>query len=61
MAAIQQMWEAKVMASKALEDIRHNNITSSKFVLQLPAHYNHSDEDRRPRGRHGDTVTYPTY
>uniref|UniRef100_A0A8C5CYR0 General transcription factor IIA, 1-like n=1 Tax=Gadus morhua TaxID=8049 RepID=A0A8C5CYR0_GADMO len=46
---LKRMWEAKVMASKALEDIRHNNITSSKFVLQLPAHYNHSDEDRRPR------------
>ncbi|CAL8285260.1 unnamed protein product [Arctogadus glacialis] len=45
---LKRMWEAKVMASKALEDIRHN-ITSSKFVLQLPAHYNHSVEDRRPR------------
>ncbi|KAK0131132.1 TFIIA-alpha and beta-like factor [Merluccius polli] len=43
---LKQVWESKVVQSKALEDFRTNG-THSKFVLQLPANYNHPD--RRPR------------
>ncbi|CAL8257624.1 unnamed protein product [Lota lota] len=43
---LKRIWESKVMQSKALEDLRNNNVTSSKFVLQLPANYNHPDQDR---------------
>ena len=44
---LSQVWESKVVQSKALEDFRTNG-THSKFVLQLPANYSHPD--RRPRG-----------
>ncbi|CAL8299983.1 unnamed protein product [Merluccius merluccius] len=43
---LKQVWESKVVQSKALEDFRTNG-THSKFVLQLPDNYSHPD--RRPR------------
>ncbi|XP_034537583.1 TFIIA-alpha and beta-like factor isoform X2 [Notolabrus celidotus] len=39
------LWESKMMQSKAMEDIRKNNINSSNFVLQLPANYSHTEQD----------------
>ena len=40
-----QLWESKMMQSKAMEDIRKNNINTSKFVLQLPANYSQADQE----------------
>lgn len=40
-----QLWESKMMQSKAMEDIRKNNINSSNFVLQLPANYSQADQE----------------
>lgn len=40
-----QLWESKMMQSKAMEDFRKNNINSSNFVLQLPASYSRTDQE----------------
>lgn len=40
-----QLWESKMMQSKAMEDLRKNSINSSNFVLQLPANYRHPDQE----------------
>lgn len=40
-----QLWESKMMQSKAMEDFRKNNINSSNFVLQLPASYSQTDQE----------------
>lgn len=40
-----QLWESKMMQSKAMEDFRKNNINSSNFVLQLPANYSQTDQE----------------
>ncbi len=40
-----QLWESKMMQSKAMEDFRKNNINSSNFVLQLPANYSQPDQE----------------
>lgn len=40
-----QLWESKMMQSKAMEDLRKNNINSSNFVLQLPANYRQHDQE----------------
>lgn len=40
-----QLWESKMMQSKAMEDFRKNNINSSNFVLQLPASYSQADQE----------------
>ncbi|CAK6951668.1 TFIIA-alpha and beta-like factor [Scomber scombrus] len=42
---LRHLWESKMMQSKAMEDIRKNNINSSKFVLQLPANYSQADQE----------------
>ncbi|KAM4607486.1 TFIIA-alpha and beta-like factor [Polymixia lowei] len=42
---LRQLWESKLMQSKALEDFRKSNINSSKFVLQLPANYSRPDQE----------------
>ncbi len=34
-----------MMQSKAMEDLRKNNINSSNFVLQLPANYTQTDQE----------------
>lgn len=39
-----QLWESKMMQSKAMEDLRKNN-NSSNFVLQLPANYRQTDQE----------------
>lgn len=41
-----QLWESKMMQSKAMEDLRKNN-NSSNFVLQLPANYRQTDQEVR--------------
>lgn len=40
-----QLWESKMMQSKAMEDFRKNNINSSNFVLQLPANYSQTNHE----------------
>lgn len=40
-----QLWESKMMQSKAMEDFRKNSINSSNFVLQLPASYSQTDQE----------------
>lgn len=48
-----QLWESKMMQSKAMEDFRKNNISSSNFVLQLPDNYRQSaDRELTGNGRH---------
>lgn len=39
-----QLWESKVMQSKAMEGLR-KNANPSNFVLQLPASYTQSDQE----------------
>uniref|UniRef100_A0A3Q3MWD8 General transcription factor IIA, 1-like n=1 Tax=Mastacembelus armatus TaxID=205130 RepID=A0A3Q3MWD8_9TELE len=36
---LKQLWESKMMQSKAMEDFRKNNLNPSNFVLQLPVNY----------------------
>lgn len=45
MSSAVQLWESKMMQSKAMEDLRKNSINSSNFVLQLPANYRHPDQE----------------
>ena len=40
-----QLWESKMMQSRAMEDFRKNNINTSNFVLQLPANYSQADQE----------------
>lgn len=44
-SSVVQLWESKMMQSKAMEDFRKNNINSSNFVLQLPANYSQTDQE----------------
>lgn len=39
-----QLWESKVMQSKAMEGLRKNT-NPSNFVLQLPASYTQTDQE----------------
>uniref|UniRef100_A0A8D3DJT9 Stonin 1 n=1 Tax=Scophthalmus maximus TaxID=52904 RepID=A0A8D3DJT9_SCOMX len=50
---LRHLWESKMMQSKAMEDFRKNNISSSNFVLQLPDNYRQSaDRELTGNGRH---------
>lgn len=40
-----QLWESKMMQSKAMEDLRKGNTNPSNFVLQLPANYRQTDQE----------------
>lgn len=40
-----QLWESKLMQSKAMEDFRNNNTNSSNFMLQLPPNYKRTDQE----------------
>ncbi|XP_029925934.1 TFIIA-alpha and beta-like factor isoform X2 [Myripristis murdjan] len=42
---LKQLWEAKMMQSKEMEDFRRNNINPCNFVLQLPVNYSQTDEE----------------
>ncbi|XP_036403160.1 TFIIA-alpha and beta-like factor [Megalops cyprinoides] len=39
---LRQLWESKVMQSKAVEGFRNDTLNPSNFVLQLPANYAHT-------------------
>lgn len=40
-----QLWETKMMESKAMDDFRKNNSDSPNFVLQLPPNYSRNDAE----------------
>ncbi|XP_057703280.1 TFIIA-alpha and beta-like factor isoform X1 [Corythoichthys intestinalis] len=42
---LRNLWETKVMASKAMDDFRMNNDDSPNFVLQLPANYSSTETE----------------
>ncbi|XP_077469017.1 TFIIA-alpha and beta-like factor isoform X2 [Stigmatopora argus] len=42
---LRNLWETKMMATKAMDDIRMNNADSPNFVLQLPANYNSTEAE----------------
>ncbi|XP_026164819.1 TFIIA-alpha and beta-like factor [Mastacembelus armatus] len=42
---LKQLWESKMMQSKAMEDFRKNNLNPSNFVLQLPVNYSQTDPE----------------
>ncbi|XP_037534579.1 TFIIA-alpha and beta-like factor [Nematolebias whitei] len=42
---LRQLWESKLMQSKAMEDFRNNNTNSSNFTLQLPPNYKRIDQE----------------
>lgn len=44
-SSVVQLWESKMMQSKAMEDLRKSNVNSSNFVLQLPANYRQTDQE----------------
>lgn len=46
-----QLWESKMMQSKAMEDLRKGNTNPSNFVLQLPANYRQSDQEVTGKAR----------
>ncbi|XP_077585503.1 TFIIA-alpha and beta-like factor isoform X1 [Stigmatopora nigra] len=42
---LRNLWETKMIASKAIDDIRMNNVDSPNFVLQLPTNYNGTEAE----------------
>ncbi|XP_061602048.1 TFIIA-alpha and beta-like factor [Cololabis saira] len=43
---LRHLWESKVVQSKAMDDFRRNSLNSPNFVLQLPANYGQTEQER---------------
>lgn len=45
MCSALQLWESKMMQSRAIEDLRKGIVNPASFLLQLPANYRQAEQE----------------